>query len=183
MIQGSREDSYGNNNMDSSRGVPRSPYGGASEDNHGPQRSTESSSEDQSNVNRHPIAGRIDQTNRSTTGRENASFRNHQHPDELWKTGGMSENIQKDVTTSVSSVVEPSRVVLPIKLPDPPRSHKATTSTTSTEAQAMRLCDSYVLLSFDLHALLSHSFPFSPFYKLPSLDWYMKKSKLVHYPE
>lgn len=135
QVKGSREDSYGNNNMDSSRGVPRSPYGGASEDNHGPQRSTESSSEDQSNVNRHPIAGRIDQTNRSTTGRENASFRNHQHPDELWKTGGMSENIQKDVTTSVSSVVEPSRVVLPIKLPDPPRSHKATTSTTSTEAQ------------------------------------------------
>uniref|UniRef100_A0A0E0HHA2 Arf-GAP domain-containing protein n=1 Tax=Oryza nivara TaxID=4536 RepID=A0A0E0HHA2_ORYNI len=121
------------------RGVQRGPYGGTSEDNHGPQHSTASTSEDQNNLNKHPVPAKVDQKNRTTTERENANTGKHQYLDGLQKTGGSSENNLKDTTKSVSSVVEPSketnRKVLPIRLPDPPRSHKATTSTTPAEIQ------------------------------------------------
>uniref|UniRef100_A0A0E0PQD0 Arf-GAP domain-containing protein n=1 Tax=Oryza rufipogon TaxID=4529 RepID=A0A0E0PQD0_ORYRU len=139
QAKGSRDDTYRNNNIDSSRGVQRGPYGGTSEDNHGPQHSTASTSEDQNNLNKHPVPAKVDQKNRTTTERENANTGKHQYLDGLQKTGGSSENNLKDTTKSVSSVVEPSketnRKVLPIRLPDPPRSHKATTSTTPAEIQ------------------------------------------------
>ncbi|XP_015692425.1 uncharacterized protein LOC102721646 isoform X2 [Oryza brachyantha] len=139
QAKGSRDDTYRNSNVDSSRGVPRSPYGGTSEDNHGRQHSTGSTSEDQSNLKRHPVPAKVDQKNRTTMEREKTNSGKHQHLDELQKTGGSLEQNHKDMTKSVPSVVEPSketnRIVLPIRLPDPPRSHKATTSTTPTETQ------------------------------------------------
>ncbi|KAL5202335.1 hypothetical protein ABZP36_013287 [Zizania latifolia] len=119
QVKGSQDDSYRNSNIDSSSGVLRSTYGGTSEDNHGRQNSKGSASEDQSNLNMHQVPARVDQ-----------------------KTGGSSENNQKDMIKSVSSVVEPSkdtnRIALPIRLPDPPRSHKATNYATSAEIQKIR---------------------------------------------
>jgi hypothetical protein len=156
--QGSRDDTYRNNNIDSSRGVQRGPYGGTSEDNHGPQHSTASTSEDQNNLNKHPVPAKVDQKNRTTTERENANTGKHQYLDGLQKTGGSSENNLKDTTKSVSSVVEPSketnRKVLPIRLPDPPRSHKATTSTTPAEIQVIQ----FLLILLLLFACFAHSF-------------------------
>ncbi|CAN6346059.1 unnamed protein product [Urochloa humidicola] len=139
-IQGN-QDSYGNNNADSSRGVLRSAYVGTHEDNHDLKRSIESLSEDRNNSNGHPVGSRVDQNNRSIVASEKANSKSHMRPDDLLKTGGKSENNQKVVTTSASSVVQASKetysnkAILPIKLPGPPRFQKATTSNTSTEAQ------------------------------------------------
>ncbi|XP_062231984.1 UBA domain-containing protein 3-like isoform X2 [Phragmites australis] len=132
-IQGSR-DSCGNRNEDSSQVVLRSPYVGTYEDNHGPKPIIEGLSEDQNNSNEHPLGHTVDRNNSS-------NFRSHLRPDDLPKTGGKSENDQRDVTASASSVLQASKntksnnVILPIRLPDPPRSHKATTSNASAEAQ------------------------------------------------
>uniref|UniRef100_K3ZBY3 ADP-ribosylation factor GTPase-activating protein AGD14 n=1 Tax=Setaria italica TaxID=4555 RepID=K3ZBY3_SETIT len=139
-IQGN-QDSYENNNADSSRGVLRSAYVGTYEDNHDLKRSIERVLEDRNNSNGHPMSTTMDQNNRSTVASKNTSFRSHMHPDDLLKTGGKSENNQKVVIASTSSVVQASKEtnsnkeILPIKLPGPPRSQKATTSNTSTEAQ------------------------------------------------
>lgn len=86
----------------------------------------------------------VDQNNSSTMARERVDLRSHLHPDDLLKTDGKSENNQKLVIVSASSAVQASKetnsnkVVLPIKLPDPPRSQKATASNISTEAQVMQ---------------------------------------------
>ncbi|CAN6350365.1 unnamed protein product [Urochloa humidicola] len=138
-IQGN-QDSCGNN-ADSSQAVLRSSYVGTYKDNHDLKRSIESLSEDRKKSNGHPVGSTADQNNRSTLASEKASLRNHIHPDELLKTRGTSENSQKVVITSASSVVQASKetntnkLILPIKLPGPPRSQKATTSNTSTEVQ------------------------------------------------
>lgn len=138
-IQGN-QDSYGNSNADSSRGVLRSAYVGTYEDNHDLKRTTESLSENQNKSNVHPV-GTVDQNNSSTMAREKVDLRSHLHPDDLLKTDGKSENNQKVVIPSASSAVQASKeanskkAVLPIKLPDTPRSQKATASNTSTEAQ------------------------------------------------
>jgi len=85
--------------------------------------------------------GTVDQNNSSTMAREKVDLRSHLHPDDLLKTDGNSENNQKVVIPSASSAVQASKeanskkAVLPIKLPDPPRSQKATSSNISTEAQ------------------------------------------------
>ncbi|XP_066366736.1 probable ADP-ribosylation factor GTPase-activating protein AGD14 isoform X2 [Miscanthus floridulus] len=134
------QDSYGNSNADSSRGVLRSAYVGTYEDNHDLKRTTESLSENQNKSNVHPV-GTVDQNNSSTMAREKVDLRSHLHPDDPLKTDGKSENNQKIVIPSASSAVQASKeanskkAVLPIKLPDPPRSQKATASNTSTEAQ------------------------------------------------
>ncbi|CAD6333073.1 unnamed protein product [Miscanthus lutarioriparius] len=134
------QDSYGNSNADSSRGVLRSAYVGTYEDNHDLKRTTESLSENQNKSNVHPV-GTVDQNNSSTMAREKVDLRSHLHPDDLLKTDGKSENNQKIVIPAASSAVQASKevnskkAVLPIKLPDPPRSQKATASNTSTEAQ------------------------------------------------
>ncbi|CAD6271439.1 unnamed protein product [Miscanthus lutarioriparius] len=138
-IQGN-QDSYGNSNADSSRGVLRSAYIGTYEDNRDLKRTTESLSENQNKSNVHPV-GTVDQNNSSTMAREKVDLRSHLHPDDLLKTDGNSENNQKVVIPSASSAVQASKeanskkAVLPIKLPDPPRSQKATSSNISTEAQ------------------------------------------------
>ncbi|WVZ99374.1 hypothetical protein U9M48_044693, partial [Paspalum notatum var. saurae] len=138
-VQGN-QDSYGNSNTDSSRGVIRDAYGGIYEDNHDLKRSIESLSEDRNNSNGHPEGHTVDQNNSSTIAREKGNFGSQLRPDDLSKTGGKSENGQKVVIAPASSVVQASKVtnsskvILPIKLPDPPRSQKATTNT-STEAQ------------------------------------------------
>ncbi|KAJ1263798.1 hypothetical protein BS78_09G214300 [Paspalum vaginatum] len=134
------QDPYGNSNTDSSRGVIRDAYGGIYEDNHDLKRSIESLSEDRNHSNGHPEGHTEDQNNSSTKAREKGNFGSQLRPDDLSKTGGKSENVQKVVIAPASSVVQASKVtnsskaILPIKLPDPPRSQKATTNT-STEAQ------------------------------------------------
>ncbi|KAG0518957.1 hypothetical protein BDA96_09G222400 [Sorghum bicolor] len=137
-IQGS-QDSYGNSTADSSQGVLRSAYVGTYEDNHNLKRTTESLSENRNSSNIHPVGSTIDQNNSSTMAREKVDLRSHLHPDDLLKTDGKSENNQKVVAPSASSAVQASKeankAVLPIKLPDPPRSQKATASNASTEAQ------------------------------------------------
>ncbi|KAF8715698.1 hypothetical protein HU200_026640 [Digitaria exilis] len=133
------QDSHGNSNVDSSRRVLKSAYVGTYEDNHDPKHDTESLSEDRNNSNGHPVGSTVDKNNRSTVVREKANFRSPLHPYDLLKTGGKLENNQK-VVASPSSVLQDSKetnsnkAVLPIKLPDPPRSQKAT-SNTSAEAQ------------------------------------------------
>lgn len=139
-IQGN-QDSYGNSNADSSPGVLRSAYVGTYEDNHDLKRTKESLSENQNNSNGHPVSSTVDQNNNSTMAREKVDLRSHLRPDDLLKTDGKSENNQKVVISSASSAAQASKeinsnkVFLPIKLPDPPRSQKATSSNTSTEAQ------------------------------------------------
>ncbi|PWZ19138.1 hypothetical protein Zm00014a_015740 [Zea mays] len=138
-IQGN-QDSYGNSNADSSPGVLRSAVG-TYEDNHNLKRTKESLSENQNNSNGHPVSSTVDQNNNSTIVREKVDLRSHLHPDDLLKTDGKSKNNHKVVIASASSAAQASKeinsnkVFLPIKLPDPPRSQKATSSSTSTEAQ------------------------------------------------
>ncbi|KAL5678651.1 hypothetical protein ACJX0J_014782, partial [Zea mays] len=135
------KDSYGNSNVDSSPGVLRSAYVGTYEDNHDLKRTKESLSENQNNSNGHPVSSTVDQNNNSIMAREKVDLRSHLRPDDLLKTDGKSENNQKVVISSASSAAQASKeinsnkVLLPIKLPDPPRSQKATSSNTSTEAQ------------------------------------------------
>ena len=89
------------------------------------------------------MSSTVDQNNNSTMAREKVDLRSHLRPDDLLKTDGKSENNQKVVISSASSAAQASKeinsnkVFLPIKLPDPPRSQKATSSNTSTEAQLM----------------------------------------------
>uniref|UniRef100_A0A804MJN3 Arf-GAP domain-containing protein n=1 Tax=Zea mays TaxID=4577 RepID=A0A804MJN3_MAIZE len=136
------QDSYGNNNAYSSPGVLRSAYVRTYEDNHDLKRTKESISENQNNSNGHPVSSTVDQNNNSTMAREKVDLRSHLRPDDLLKTDGKSENNQKVVISSASSAAQASKeinsnkVFLPIKLPDPPRSQKATSSNTSTEAHA-----------------------------------------------
>lgn len=100
----------------------------------------ESFSENQNNSNGHLVGSTVDQNNSSAM----ASLRSRLHPDGILKTDGKSENNQKVVIASASSVLQDSKetnsnmAVLPIKLPDPPRPQKATASNTSTEAQVMQ---------------------------------------------
>ncbi|XP_035818718.1 uncharacterized protein [Zea mays] len=141
-IQGN-QDSYGNSNADSSPGVLRSAYVETYEDNHDLKRTKESLSENQNNLDGHPVSSTVDQNNNSTMAREKVDLRSHLRPDDLLKTDGKSENNQKVVISSASSAAQASKeinsnkVFLPIKLPDPLRSQKATSSNTSTEAQLM----------------------------------------------
>ncbi|KAL5676770.1 hypothetical protein ACJX0J_012901, partial [Zea mays] len=138
------QDSYGNNNAYSSPGVLRSAYVRTYEDNHDLKRTKESISENQNNSNGHPVSSTVDQNNNSTMAREKVDLRSHLRPDDLLKTDGKSENNQKVVISSASSAAQASKeinsnkVFLPIKLPDPPRSQKATSSNTSTEAHYCR---------------------------------------------
>ncbi|PWZ05409.1 putative ADP-ribosylation factor GTPase-activating protein AGD14 [Zea mays] len=142
-IQGN-QDSYGNSNADSSPGVLRSAYVGTYEDNHDLKRTKESLSENQNNSNGHPVSSTVDQNNNSTMAREKVDLKSHLRPDVLLKTDGKSENNQKVVISSASSTTQTSKeinsnkVFLPIKLPDLPRSQKATSSNTSTEAHVMQ---------------------------------------------
>ncbi|ONM19525.1 NSP (nuclear shuttle protein)-interacting GTPase [Zea mays] len=150
-IQGN-QDSYGNNNAYSSPGVLRSAYVRTYEDNHDLKRTKESISENQNNSNGHPVSSTVDQNNNSTMAREKVDLRSHLRPDDLLKTDGKSENNQKVVISSASSAAQASKeinsnkVFLPIKLPDPPRSQKATSSNTSTEAHVMQFL--YALVIF-----------------------------------
>lgn len=90
------------------------------------------------------MSSTVDQNNNSTMAREKVDLRSHLLPNDLLKTDGKSENNQKVVITPASSAAQASKeinsnkVFLPIKLPDPPRSQKAASSNTSTEAQVMQ---------------------------------------------
>ncbi|OEL20229.1 putative ADP-ribosylation factor GTPase-activating protein AGD14 [Dichanthelium oligosanthes] len=116
------QDSNGNSNA----------YVRTYEDNHDLKHSIESLSEDRNNSNGHPVGGTVDQNNSSTMASEKANFRSHLHRDDLLKTDGKSENNQKVLIAAASNS---NKAILAIKLPDAPRSQKATASNTSTDAQ------------------------------------------------
>ena len=81
------------------------------------------------------------------------------HPSDLPKTGGKSENNQKDVIASATSVVQASKYTNsnkdnePIRLLDPRRSQRAPPSNTCTEAQVMV----FLLTCFVIFSLLVNS--------------------------
>lgn len=145
-------------NADSSRGVLRDAYGGIYEDNRGIKSSIQKFSEDRNNSNGHPVGCTEDQNNNFTMEREKSNFGSQLHPNDLSKTGGKSENGQKVVIASASTVPQAykgpnnSKAILPIKLPDPHRSQKATTNT-SKDAQepiSSRIEDAEIYVSKNL---------------------------------